>query len=206
MSVHRVGIVGANNIGARHPESPPPPFKNQIINSHLACLSLIQRVQLVGVCDLDPQLLIEFKKHWGYRWPKTNTYTDYKEMLSEEILDILHIVTPEHLHADITVDATASGIKGIFCEKPLSTTLKDADRMIKACENNNVTLISGYTRRWRPLYHTVRDAIRDDKIGDLGAMVATEGGYSAALIRQGTHAIDAMCFFAESDPVKVFAT
>ena len=204
--IHKVAVIGASNIAARRPNNPPPPFKNQIINSHVACLSLIPRVNLVGICDLDPNMLKEFKNNWGEHWPEANTYTDYKEMLAKENLDILHVVTPEHLHAEITIDASQAGVKGIFCEKPLATSLKDADRMIEACENNNVALISGYTRRWRPLYHKVRDAIHDGEIGQLGTMVATEGGNSAALFRQGTHAIDAMCFFAESDPVKVFAS
>ena len=203
---YRVGIVGASIIAAQHPGDIPPPFKNRIIDSHVASLALMPRVELVGICDLSTDRLDEFTESWGERWPNANTYTDYKEMLAKEELDILHVTTQEHLHADITVDGASADVKGIFCEKPLATSLEDADRMIEACEKNGVVLTVGYTRRWRLLYHTVRDAIHDGAIGPLGTMVATLGGNLGLLFRHGTHAIDGMCFFAESDPVKVFAS
>ena len=49
---YRVGIVGASDIAAKHPGEPPVPFKNQIIDSHVACLALMPQVELVGICDL----------------------------------------------------------------------------------------------------------------------------------------------------------
>ena len=203
---YRVGIVGASKIAAQHPGEPPVPFNDQIIDSHVACLALMPRVELVGICDLATDRLDEFKENWGERWPNANSYTDYKEMLAKEDLDILHVATPEHLHAEVTVNGANAGVKGIFCEKPLATSLEDADRMIKACEESGVVLTVGYTRRWRLLYHTVRDAIHQGAIGPLGTIVGTIGGWRALLFRNGTHMIDAMCFFAESDPVKVFAS
>ena len=203
---HRIGIVGANWISAGHPGKPPVPFKNQIIDSHVACLSLMERVELVGICDISTDMLSEFRNNWKDRWPNVKTYTDYKEMLSKEDLDILTVATPEHLHTEITVDAANAGIKGIYCEKPLATSLQEADRMIEACENNDVVLIAGYTRRWRLLFNTVRDAIHGDAIGQLGTIVCSMGGDRALLFRNGTHYLDAMCFFAESDPIKVFAS
>ena len=80
-------------------------------------------------------------------------------MLAREDLDILVVATSEHRHADITVDGARAGVKAVFCEKPLATSMEDADRMIEACEENGVVLISGHTRRWRRIYHTVRDAM-----------------------------------------------
>ena len=202
---YRAGIVGTLGIAARHPGNPLAPFGNEIVNSHIACLALVPRVELVGICDLAADRLDEFTESWGGRWPDTNTYTDYREMLDKEELDILTVATSEHRHADITVDGARAGVKGIFCEKPLATSIEDADRMIQACEANGVVLISGHTRRWRPLYHIVRDAIHDGAIGPLATMAATLGGPVAQLFRGGTHMIDAMCFFAESEPVQVFA-
>ena len=202
---YRVGIVGATGIAAQRPDDPPAPFKNEIVNSHAACLALMPRVEIVGICDLVPELLDKFKQSWGERWPNANTYTDYKVMLAKDELDILIVATSEHRHADITVDGAGAGVKGIFVEKPLATSMEDANRMIRACEENGVALISGHTRRWRRLYHTVRDAIRSGAIGPLGTIVATNGGKRALLFREGTHVFDAICFFAESEPVQVFA-
>ena len=202
---YRVGIVGASEIAARYPDDPPDPFKNEIIASHVACLALMPRVEIVGMCDLVPELLDGFKESWGERWPNANVYTDYNEMFAKEQLDILHVVTTDHRHRDVTVDGARAGVKGIFCEKPLATNMEDADDMIQVCEENGVVLIAGYTRRWRTLYHTVREAIRSGAIGPLRSMVATMGGKRGMLFFHGTHIIDALCFFAESEPVQVFA-
>ena len=202
---YRVGIVGATGIAARYPDDPPAPFKNEIMNSHVASLALISRVEIVGMCDLVPELLDGFKESWRERWPNANVYTDYNEMFAKENLDILHVVTTDHRHRDVTVDGARAGVKGIFCEKPLATSMEDANDMIQACEENGVVLIAGYTRRWRTLYHTVREAVRSGAIGPLGSMVATMGGNRGKLFFHGTHMIDALCFFAEFEPVQVFA-
>ena len=156
---YRVGIVGASAIVARRPDDPPTPFNRPVVTAHVACLALVPRVKLVGMCDLATDLLDQFKESWRERWPNANTYTDYKEMLAREDLDILVVATSEHRHADITVDGARAGVKAVFCEKPLATSMEDADRMIEACEENGVVLISGHTRRWRRIYHTVRDAM-----------------------------------------------
>ena len=213
---YRVGIVGAKGMAAGHPGEPPAPFKNPVgytpwdttenfNNSHVACLSLMPRVEIVGICDLVPELLDRFKRNWGERWPNANVYTDHREMLAKEELDILHVVTSEHRHADVTVNGARAGVKGIYCEKPLATSLEDADRMIETCEENGVVLIAGYTRRWQATYHKVRETVRSGAIGPLRSMLATMGGEAGMLFRNSTHSLDALCFFAESEPVQVFA-
>ena len=134
-----------------------------------------------------------------------NGYADHKEMLTKENLDVLAVTTGDNAHADITVDGANAGVKGIFCEKPLATTMKDANRMIKACEDNGTALSVDHTRRWAPVYHKVRDAVREGAIGPLSTVVVNHGGRRAILFRNGTHFIDGICFFAESEPLKVFA-
>ena len=57
-------------------------------------------------------------------------------MLEGEDLDVLTVATSDHLHTKIVIDGAESGVKGIFCEKPIATTLEDADAMIAACERN----------------------------------------------------------------------
>lgn len=206
---YRVGIVGATGIAARAPGPAPAPFKSQTVSemgvSHAASLAHVPRAELVAICDLVPDLLEQFKRDWGDRWPDTNVYTDYKEMLANERLDILTVATSDHRHADIMVDGANAGVKGIFCEKPLATTLEDADRMIRACEAKRVIVSVDYTRRWSPILHTVRETVRSGAIGRLRTVIVEHGGPRAMLFRNGTHLIDAVCFFVESEPVHVFA-
>jgi predicted dehydrogenase len=93
-----------------------------------------------------------------------------------------------------------AGVKGIYCEKPIATTLADADRMIAACQARNVPLLINHTRRWYPDFLEARRLLRSGAIGPLRSIVATMRGERAMLFRNGTHLVDAVCFFAESDP------
>jgi predicted dehydrogenase len=126
-------------------------------------------------------------------------------MLATEDLDILTVATSDHLHAGIVVAGARSGVKGVFCEKPIATTLEDADAMIAACEDEGVKMSIDHTRRWSPLFHKVRDTIRAGTIGPITSITAVLGGPRAMLFRNGTHLIDAICFFAESRPTRVSA-
>lgn len=206
-SRYRVGIVGATWIAVRRNEAPPPPFANDIGNaislSHAATLQSMPNLELAAVCDLVPELLDDFTTTWGSELPNANTYTDYREMLAAENLDILVVATSDNRHTDIVVAGAEAGAKGILCEKPLATTLEDADRMIRVCEEQDVPLHVNHNRRWNPLMHMVRDEIRSGLIGNLGSIVVSHGGPRAMLFRSGTHMIDAICFFAESEPAQV---
>ena len=91
------------------------------------------------MCDLVPGLLDDFKAAWADDLPNVNTYTDYREMLAREELDILTVATSDNRHTDIVVDGANASVKGILCEKPLATSLEDADRMIEACRRARYT-------------------------------------------------------------------
>ena len=202
---YRVGIVGLGGIAERPPDEAPPPFSDTVSTSHAGALAQMSDFEVAGVCDLVPDLLEQFDRDWGSRWPTAAMYTDYKEMLAKGRLDILTVATSDHLHADIAVDAANAGVKGIFVEKPLATSMEDADRIVKACEENDAALVVDHTWRWDPLYHRVRAAIREGSIGKLSTIVVMHTGARAMLFRNGTHKIDGVCFFAESEPDKVFA-
>ena len=203
---YRVGIVGLTSIGARRPKEPPHPFQDVTNATHAASVSRFSNMEVAGYCDLVGDLVEEFKGTWHDRWPNANGYTDYKEMLAKEDLDILTIATSDHRHTEIAVDGAGAGVKGIFCEKPLAISIEDADRMIKAAEENGVVLTVDHTRRFGPLLHKVRDTIRADAIGPLSTIVVTHAiGPRVMLFRNGTHVIDSICFFADSEPVQVFA-
>ena len=110
-------------------------MRNEITNSHVYCLSLTKNVEIVGVCDIVPELLDGFQDTWGARWPNATPYTSHREMLQKEGVDILTVATGDNKHADIAVDGVDAGIQGLFVEKPLATTLEDADRILDACES-----------------------------------------------------------------------
>ncbi len=203
---YRSVIVGLTGIGARRPAEPlQMPFYGAKARSHAAAYQQHPQTDLVGVCDLRQEALDDFRANWADEWPDMHYYQDYREMLAREQPDIVSVVTPDHLHADITVDAIQGSARAILCEKPIATTLEDADRMITAAEKNDVLLSIEHTRRWSPALHTVRAMIREGTVGKLRNIVANLYGPRAMLFRNGTHLVDTICFLTESEPEWVFA-
>ena len=204
MAACRAAIVGLSEIGAGPNLAAPDPILGEAMpHSHAAAYAVIPRITLVGACDVDPVALDRFHRQWAAVFPEVRRYTDYREMLSCEHVDLLSVATPDNRHAQIVVDAAAAGVKGILCEKPIATTLADADRMIAACSERRIPLLVNHTRRWFPEFVEARRLIRANAIGPLHRIVAIHGGPRAMLFRMGTHLVDIVCFFAESEPAWV---
>ena len=206
MSTSRSTIVGLTGIGARRSEEPShlPIFYSKP-KSHAAAYFRHPQTDLVGVCDIRQEQLDAFKEEWQDIWPEMHYYTDYKEMQENEKPDMVSVATPDHFHADITVNAAEGGAKAILCEKPLATTLEDVARMIAATEANDTLLSVEHTRRWGGTFHAVRELIRSGELGRLNGITANLLGPRSMLFRNGTHIVDTICFFAESAPQWVFA-
>ena len=71
-----------------------------------------------------------------------HAYPSYDQLLSDPSVEAIHIATPHQLHAEMTVAAAEAG-KHVLVEKPIAISLADAERMVAACETNQVTLIVG---------------------------------------------------------------
>jgi predicted dehydrogenase len=201
MAIYRVGIVGCTGIASAPARELSHPIMGAVApHSHAAGYNCVPATEVVAVCDLIPERTQDFVSKWQHRWPGITQYQDYGEMLARENLDIVSVVTSDHRHADITVAAAEAGARAIFCEKPLATTLADADRMIAAIEKHGVFLSVDHSRRWQPDWFEAREAIRNGTIGPVRTVIGKLGGARAMLFRNGTHLTDAICFFADGDP------
>ena len=206
MQTYKAVIVGLTNIGASRPTDPSgTPLFGAMPRSHAAAYHRHPATEVTAVCDIRPQALEDFRTRWSDVWPDVRLYTDYREMLRKERPDLVSVVTPDHLHADITVEAAEGGAKAILCEKPIATTLQDADRMIAAAEANGVLLSVEHTRRWSPIFQKARELARQGELGQLRSIVSNIVSPRSMLFRNGTHMLDMIVFFAESDPIWVFA-
>ena len=206
MKQYKAIIIGLTGIGARRPqETHNLPLYQMRPGSHAAAYYYHPKTDLVAVCDIRQEALDDFKHNWADVWPEMRYYRDYRAMLAQEKPDLVSIATPDNLHADITIQATEQGAKAILCEKPIATTLADADRMIAAAEKHNIPLSIEHTRRWEPSYHNVRELIRSGEMGQLRTITGNLYSRRAMLFRNGTHMVDMFCFFAEAEPQWVFA-
>jgi predicted dehydrogenase len=186
----RAGIIGCTGIG----------------REHAAGLSGLANVEVVAACDLNAAAAESLSEDMSDFWDDITAYTDHTSMLAEESLDIVTVATGDNAHATLVVDAAQAGVRGIFCEKPLATTIADADRMIAAVRDSGAILSVDHTRRWQPLWRRAYERVsREGAIGPVRCVIGALNGPRAMLFRNGTHLIDAICWFAGGSPDWVFA-
>lgn len=198
---YRVGIVGCGGIAIGRSERTASALRWPLPHSHASAYHAVPRTEVVAVCDVVPEATARYVETWG----PVATYTDYRAMLDREKLDLLSIVTPDDRHTDIFVDACAAGVKGIFCEKPLATTLADVDRMIGAAERHRTKALVDHLRRFDAFYRQAKLLIAEGVIGSVVRVVGTMGGERAMLFRNGTHLIDTLCYLIDSEPAWLIA-
>jgi len=189
MAPYRVGVIGCGGIGIQHATG----------------LVGLDNAHLVAACDLNTETVAAFQDHWAGTCDAIAPYADYRQMLAEQQLDVLTIATPDDCHAEPTVDAARAGVKAIFCEKPLATSLDDARRMQRAVAEHGVVFSVDHTRRFKPIWRKLRKLVAAGAIGELQYVVGTLSGKRGSLFRNGTHLIDALCYLAGARPAWVFA-
>lgn len=205
VKTYRCALIGLSGISINPLQPSLSGGRNVLPYSHASALDAIPNTEIVAVCDIFPAAGEKFKATWGHRWPNARFYTDVDELLDNEEIDLLGIITPDNLHADIFVNAANRGIPGILCEKPLATTLADADRIIAATEANGTVVAVEHTRRWDPFYHRAKELIDAGEIGEVKTIIGTLQGERAMLFRNGTHIVDLLCYYAGAEPTHIFA-
>ncbi len=197
---YRAVLAGLTGIGAGRPrESSGSSVYRPMPGSHAGAYHAHPKTDLVAVCDLRQEALDGFLSDWGDVWPEVRAYTDFGEMIAREEADLVSIATSDHAHADLCVQAAEAGAQAILCEKPIATTLADADRMIAACEAHGVPLSVEHTRRWDPRHLAARRILRSGDLGPVRTISAELFSRRAMLFRNGTHLIDLIPFFAGKD-------
>src|SRR5262249_50332994 len=101
LTTYRTALIGLSWI-ATDPAAPAshPSLGTGIAYSHAAALDNIPNVDVVGGCDIVPELRDQFLTRWQGRWPGAKVYTDYREMLDQERPELVCIATPDFLPAD----------------------------------------------------------------------------------------------------------
>jgi predicted dehydrogenase len=88
--------------------------------------------KLLAVCDLDEKHLAQALQAAG---PDAKGYHDYREVIQRPDIDIIHVPTPPHWHALVSIAAAEAG-KDIWCEKPMSRTIWEGQKVVEAVQRN----------------------------------------------------------------------
>lgn len=134
--------------------------------SHAAIVGMHPSVNLVAVCDTSGLVLEAFRK-----FTQTKTYTDYKEMISNEQLDFVLIATPTRFHYPMVKYSLENNLH-VFCEKPFSLTYNEGDELTKLANSKWLVNQVGYHNHF---IGTFRELNRLIKAGILGELVHFTG-------------------------------
>jgi len=101
------------------------------------------------------------------------TYEEYHDGAATDAYDAVYVATPNALHLDMTETAATHG-KHVLCEKPLEATADRAERLVAACEEAGVTLMTAYRMQLEPAVRRMRELVGG---GAIGEVVHAEGNF-----------------------------
>ena len=125
-----------------------------------------------SVCDVDQnrlraarQLIEERYAEQGIRH-QVKEYSDFRKLLRNRSIDVVNIATPDHCHAEVAIAAAEAG-KDIYLQKPLTYTIAEGRKLVKAVRDNKRVLQTGSQQRSSVYFRRVCELVRHGKIGEL---------------------------------------
>lgn len=153
----RVAVIGAGNMG----------------KNHLRNYFLLPGAELVGLADINPaakQLADEYN---------TAYFDDYKKMLDKVTPEAVSIVVPTPFHAEVATEVMKRGIHCLL-EKPIASTIKEADELIAMAKAMNVVFTVGHIEHYNPLVIALKKLLDEKAIGEVTSVVCKRvGGFPA---------------------------
>jgi len=119
-------------------------------------------VELVAACDVDANRLREAIAKSGL--PGVAAYHDFRELLARPDLDAVTVVTPDHWHAPIAMEAIRQG-KDVYCEKPMTLTIDEGKAFVKVAAESDRMVQVGTQQRSDPRFRLACELVRNGRIG-----------------------------------------
>ena len=184
----RVGIVGCGRIA---------------FSKHMPSLAKIPEVEMGAFCH--PDLARAQRAAMMFGSPHATVVTDYRELVRDPQIDVVHVCTPNASHAEISIAALRAG-KDVMCEKPMARTSQEAQAMMDAAERSGKKLTISFNNRFRRdsqylfdacrrgelghIYHAKAHSVRRRGVPTWGHFLDPDVQGGGALVDIGTHALD----------------
>lgn len=159
--------------------------------------------EIVAFCDIIRERAEKAAEEFGSEGAKV--YTDYRELLADPEVEVVHICTPNVSHSEIAVAAFAAK-KHVYCEKPMSHDTAEAEKMVEAWKESGMQFTVGYQNRFRQEVQNLHAACKNGDLGEIyygkahavrrrgvptwGVFMDKEAQGGGPLIDIGTHALD----------------
>jgi len=128
----RVGVIGCGAIAQRR---------------HLTEYLQRNDVEIIAVSDQNVERAQQVAKQFSAKY----AFQTHTELLACNEIDAVSVCTPNFLHAAISIESMKAG-KHVLCEKPMATTLEDAQKMLEVSREMNVVLMIGHNQRFMPVH------------------------------------------------------
>ncbi len=146
--------------------------KNQLA----VALEKTSNCYLAGIVTGTPAKADEWSKKYNLDKKNIYNYQNFDEIAKNKSIDIVYVVLPNSMHKEFVIRAAKAG-KHVMCEKPMSVSVKDAEDMIKACQDANVQLGIGYRLHFEPFTKEVMRLSQQKIIGDV-KFIQTNFGFT----------------------------
>ncbi len=165
-------------------------FANQEANSrpHIGCIGVgsmgtgdakehANFGEILAVCDVDAQHAERAKNDGKIGKGKADAYADYRQVLDRKDIDVVSVVTPDHWHVKIAIEALEAG-KHVFCQKPLTLTLEENQLIRNACKKykDQIFLVGTQQRSTRDKFLRAVNMVQKGLIGDIKHMTVCIDG------------------------------
>ena len=181
MTPLRVLIVGCGNIAGGFDQGRPPrdsPY------THAGAYTRDDRFSLAACVEPDEKHRREFMDAWGI----PASFCSIDEALGFGCqFDVISICSPTSCHAHDLEMVLLFKPKLIFCEKPVTTSVAETERLVTECDKLNIPLAVNYTRRWDP---DIAKLQADMQAGRWGQLRSVVGSYNKGILNNGSHMLD----------------
>ncbi len=132
---------------------------------------------ILAVCDVDSNHAQRARQHEKVGKGKADTYSDYRRILERDDIDVVSVVTPDHWHVKIAVEALQAG-KHVFCQKPLTLTLEENQLIRNACKkyDDRVFVVGTQQRSSRDKFLRAVNMVQKGLLGDIRKIVVGING------------------------------
>ena len=198
---YRAAIIGLGFIGGADPVSGEALGQRlqDLDGTHAEAYLASDRFDLVVGSSRDEGRRSRFEARSGAR-----AFADWREMVETLRPDVVSVARYAPDHAPITEALEASGVRAIYCEKPIATTVVDAARMVDVTREAGCLLAINHNRRFNPVYRRLRARLDSGVLGRLTSAGLRWG--TGRLGNVGTHLIDALCMLTRQLPAAVSGT
>lgn len=197
MSKLRIGVVGAGLWGTNHART----------------FNVLPETEVVAVCDIDAGRAAQMKEASGARL----ALTDYEALVARDDIDAISVATPDFTHTPIILAGLKAG-KHVLTEKPLATTVAEAEAIAAAAAASSGKLMIDFHNRVNPIFAQMRAMIGSGAIGlpkhGMARLSNTTfvpyrmlswAAKSSALWFLGSHVVDLLRFLLADEIVRVYA-